>query len=298
MPGAKPQLPRWKIWLLAARPRTLPAAAAPVLMGAAMAWTDGPFGWAAFVVTLAAAVLIQIGTNFHNDLYDFLKKADTEERLGPLRVTQAGLVSPEQMKRATVFVFGLAALLGLYLVYRGGWPILAIGVLAILFGVLYTAGPRPIGYTGWADLLVLLFFGPVATAGTYYVITGRWSPAAGVLGLSPGLLSTALLTVNNLRDAENDRRAGKRTLAVLLGKGFARAEYTAAVLAAIVLPVGFVLVVRSHFGLLATLAILVPAVRGVRQVHTLQGAALNRTLALTGRMLALFGLLFSAGWLL
>ena len=298
MPSERKNLPGWKIWLLAARPKTLPAAIAPVLMGGAMAWSDGAFAALPWAVTLAAAVLIQIGTNFHNDLYDFLHQADTEDRLGPLRVTQAGLVSPQEMKRATAAVFGLAILLGIYLVYLGGWPILLIGALSILFGVLYTAGPRPIGYTGWADLFVLVFFGPVAVAGTYYLAAGHWSLQSVVAGLSPGMLSTALLTVNNLRDADNDRAAGKFTLAVRFGKSFARAEYTLLALGALLLPLVLAVLEGKHSGValvLLALPLLIPA---IGQVYRWTGPELNHTLAQTGKALAVFGLLFSIGWIL
>lgn len=292
------ELSRVQIWWLAARPKTLWAAVAPVLMGGSMAWADGRFAWLPFVVTLAAAVLIQVGTNFANDLFDYLKAADTEERLGPLRVTQAGLVSPGEMKRATAAVFGLAALLGLYLVWRGGWPILAIGALSILFGILYTAGPHPIGYTGWADLFVLLFFGPVAVAGTHYVITGQWGTLAVVAGLSPGMLSTALLTVNNLRDVDNDSKSGKRTLAVKFGRGFARLEYVIMVLGALFIPLILIRMTGGHYGVALVLFTVVLVIPAVRQVFTWTGRPLNQTLAQTGKILATFGVLFSIGWVL
>lgn len=288
----------WKVWWVAARPKTLWAAVAPVLMGAALAAGDGAFHLPAFVAALWGAVWIQIGTNYANDLYDYLKSADTEERLGPLRVTQAGLVTPEQMKKAMWIAFALAAGAGIYLIYRGGWPLLAIGTVSILLGVLYTAGPVPLAYTGLADLAVLLFFGPVAVAGTFYAITLKFSGQAVLAGLGPGMLSVAILTVNNLRDMENDRRAGKKTLAVRFGKGFARAEYAAMVLGAGAVAGVVSLTDGRHAGGWLASLIVLAAVPVLRQVWTRSGQALNETLARTGQLLALYAILFSVGWLI
>ncbi len=207
-------------WLLAIRPKTLGAAVAPVLVGTAMAVEAGRGHVPSAFVALACALLIQIGTNFSNDYLDFEKGADAETRKGPTRVTQAGLVTPQGMRRATAGVFGLAFALGLYLVYRGGWPVLLIGVLSIAAGVLYTAGRFSLAYLGLADGAVLLFFGPVAVGGTYYVQALAVTPAVLVGGLAPGLLATAVLLVNNVRDVAEDRAAGKRTLVVRRGRRF------------------------------------------------------------------------------
>ena len=212
-----------RVLFLAVRPKTLSAAVAPVMIGTTMAYAGGQGNAGAAFAALAGALLIQIGTNFANDYFDYLKGADNEERLGPLRVTQAGLVEPETMFRNFVLTFGLAALVGFYLVYRGGWPIVLIGLLSIASGILYTAGPWPLGYLGLGDIFVLIFFGPVAVCGTFYVQALEVTEIVFYAGLGPGLLATALLVVNNLRDEATDRKAGKRTLAVRFGPAFARA---------------------------------------------------------------------------
>jgi len=212
------------IWTEAARPKTLWAAVAPIAMASAMAWRDGGFDALTAVVCLITAMLLQVGTNFCNDYADFAKGTDTAERTGPVRATAAGWVKPETMKRATVLTFGLAALVSLPLVLRGGWMLAPLMLAAIASGILYTAGPKPLGYLGLGDLFVFVFFVPVAVAGTYYVQTLRLSEAPLVAGVAPGLLSVAILVVNNLRDIEGDARSGKRTLAVRLGPTFARWE--------------------------------------------------------------------------
>lgn len=288
----------WNTWLLAARPKTLFAGIAPVILGTAIAVDAGGFHPVAAFFALLGAVLIQVGTNFANDYFDFTKGTDTADRLGPVRVTQAGMVTPAQMRRATALVFALAFVAGLYLIYRGGWPILLIGVLSILFGVLYTGGPYPLAYIGVADFFVLVFFGPVAVAGTHYVQALTFSPAAAVAGLGPGLLSTAILTVNNLRDIDGDRESGKKTLAARFGSGFARAEYVVCLFgAAVAVPAGLFMIAGrwGAFAVLLTLPAALPAVRSVFREH---GAALNQTLAATGKLTLLYCILLSIGWLL
>ena len=221
----------WAHWLTAARPATLPAAVAPVLVGAAAA-ADERFRLLVFVATLAAAALIQIGTNFANDLFDFERGADTADRLGPPRVTQSGLIAPERVRAGTVIAFGAAAAIGLYLAYVGGWPILAIGALSIVAGVAYTGGPWPLGYHGLGDLAVFIFFGLTAVIGTYYLQVETISTTVVLAAVPVGFLVTAILVVNNLRDIETDGRAGKRTLAVRLGERGTRAQYALLVLGA------------------------------------------------------------------
>jgi 1,4-dihydroxy-2-naphthoate polyprenyltransferase len=288
-----------KVWLLAARPKTLPAAAAPVIMGMAMAVEAEALHVPAAVCAMLAALLIQIGTNLANDYFDFVKGTDTEDRLGPTRATQAGLATPAQMRNAMVLTFVLAFCIGLYLVYRGGWPILLVGVLSILFGVLYTGGPLPLGYIGVADFFVLVFFGPVAVGGTYYVQTLELPWYVVVAGLGPGFLSTAILTVNNLRDIAGDRRAGKKTLAARFGKAFARGEYVFCVATAtVIVPTALVLGLRAHHALLAVVLTGIAAVPLVRRVYTAEGRPLNGVLAGTGKLTLLYSILFSAGWLL
>ena len=291
---------RIKIWTDAARPRTLPAAAAPVIMGTALALGDGGFHAAAAVAALLGALLIQIAANYANDYYDYLKGADTGERLGPQRATQAGLVTPGQMRFATVAVLFLAALFGLYLIYRGGWPILVIGVLSMLFAVLYTGGPLPLGYIGVADIFVLVFFGPVAVAGTCYVQVQDISLVPLLAGLATGLISMAILTVNNLRDIDQDHQAGKKTLAVRFGITFARWEYLLSMITAIVIvPLCLCMIAGGRWGALAAWVMVFPALRTTRTVFTERGGAtLNACLAATGKILLGFSLLFSVGWLL
>ncbi|MGB5105690.1 MAG: 1,4-dihydroxy-2-naphthoate polyprenyltransferase [Candidatus Zixiibacteriota bacterium] len=289
---------RWQIWALAARPKTLWAAIGPVIIGAAIALDDGAFHAMSFAAALLGAVLIQIGTNFANDLFDFTKKTDTAERVGPLRVTQAGLVSPNQMRNATIITFGIAFLIGTYLVYRGGLPIVAIGLLSILFGVLYTAGPYPLGYNGLGDIFVFIFFGPVAVGGTYFVMAQNITASALLAGISPGLLSAAILAVNNTRDIETDAAAGKKTLAVRFGRRFSEIEFIVLVSAAGAFPVVYYIATRSHpYAAISSLAI-IPAVFVARQLIAQRGAALNSALASTGKILALYSVLFAVGWLL
>ncbi len=287
------------VWLQAARPRTLGAAVAPVAMGLAIAWREGHFDLLSAVCTLLGALLIQIGTNYCNDYADFVKGTDTPERVGPRRATAAGLVTPEQMKRATVLVFALAAAAAVVLVVRAGWPVAVIGVLGILSGVLYTAGPRPLGYIGLGDLFTLVFFGPVAVAGTHYVQTLHFSPGAAVAGLGPGLLSVAILTVNNLRDIEQDRKAGKRTLAVRYGESFARWEYTLAVMGAGLVAFALVGLLRAPPNTAAAGLIAVAAIGPLRTVWTTRDPALlNHLLGYTGMLSLLYAALFCVGWLL
>ena len=286
------------VWLLAARPRTLPAAVAPVLIGTAMAFGDGALHGPAALAALTCAVLIQVATNLANDLCDFEKGADTEARLGPMRVTQAGLVSPQTMRRGIAAVLALTLLCGLYLVWRGGWPILVIGVASIAAGLLYTGGPRPLGYMGLGDLLVLVFFGPVAVAGTYYVQALTVNPTVVAAGLGPGLISVAMLAVNNLRDTNEDRRAGKKTLAVRLGPGFARGEYIAAVVAACLLPLFLHLASDRHPWSMAGCLTVFVALPAFHRLLTCEGAALNPVLARTAGLLVVYSALFSIGWVL
>ena len=208
----------FRIWLMAARPRTLPAAVAPVLVGTALAATLGTFKVLTFIATLLGALFIQIGANLSNDYSDARRGADTEDRLGPVRVTAGGLVPPKQVLIATYVAFGLAVLVGAYLVATAGWQILAIGAASILAGVLYTGGPRPYGYEGLGEVFVFLFFGVAAVTGTYFAQREEWAWESFALAVPVGLLATAILMVNNIRDLETDRRAGKRTLAVRLGR--------------------------------------------------------------------------------
>lgn len=290
---------RITVWLWAARPKTLPAGIVPVLVGGVLAFNAGFFHLPSFLAALFGAALIQIGTNFVNDLFDYRKDTDRSDRIGPLRVTQAGLVTEGQITIATVVTFGLAFCLGIYLVYRGGWPIVIIGLTSLLCGIIYTGGPFPLGYHGLGELFVLIFFGPVALGGTYYVQAQHITPAVILAGVPFGLISTAILVVNNLRDIESDRKSGKRTLAVRFGRTFARWEYLSAILLAALFALVFVVWFNRHPALTGVLAILILAAPSIRRVFiTTDGNALNQTLAQTGGLLFAYGVLFSIGWLL
>jgi 1,4-dihydroxy-2-naphthoate octaprenyltransferase len=285
------------LWASAARARTLPASVAPVLIGVVLAFADGVGHAGAAMAALAGAMLIQIGTNYANDYFDFVKGADTAERIGPRRAVQSGLIAPAAMRRATILVFGLAVLVGLYLATRGGWPIVVVGVASILCGVLYTGGPYPLGYRGLGDVFVLVFFGPVAVAGTYWVqaLELDWRPI--VAGLGPGLISTAILAVNNLRDRETDAKAGKRTLAVRLGVTFTRVEFSTAVVLACLAPLVFLAAGAAGWGMLLPLLTLIAAIPVHRTVWAdADGATLNAALADTGKLLMLYAVLFCIGW--
>lgn len=287
------------VWLLAARPKTLWASVAPVVVGTAMAYGDGVHHWPSACIAFLCAVLIQIGTNFANDYSDYERGADTGQRQGPLRVTQAGMVSPKTMKQATAAVFLVACLGGLYLVWRGGWPIAVIGTLSILSGILYTAGPYPLGYLGLGDLFVLVFFGPVAVGGTYYAQALEIDPTILIAGLGPGLLIVAILTVNNLRDIEEDRKVGKRTMAVRFGKTFTRWEYALLVVLGASIPAVLYLLTGQRVSSLMTLLVVPAAWPAFRIVctHT-DGPSLNPALAHTARLSLVYSALFSVGWLL
>lgn len=284
-----------RAWLLASRPRTLPAALVPVVVGSALALQDGRFRPLPALAALLAALLIQVGTNFANDLFDWEKGADSATRLGPTRVTSAGLLSPAAVRGGMLVAFGLAALVGLYLIAIGGWPILLIGVASILSGIAYTGGPFPLGYNGLGDLFVFLFFGFVAVMGSYYVQALAVTPLSLLVSLPVGALATAILVVNNVRDAETDRLAGKRTLAVLLGRNAARAEY----LLLLALAYGTPLLLWRPLGLspwvLLPLVTLPLAARLARTLLRSEGAILNSVLAGTARLLALYGGLFALG---
>ncbi|WP_022834441.1 1,4-dihydroxy-2-naphthoate polyprenyltransferase [Salisaeta longa] len=288
------------IWIQAARPKTLPAAAAPVLMGIALALSAGAFHPVAAALALTAALLIQVGVNFHNDYADFLQGADTEDRVGPLRVTQAGWVDPTTMRRATVAVFALAVAAGTYLMIRGGWPIVAVGIASIASAVWYTAGGSySLASLGLADVFVLIFFGPVAVGGTYYVQALQLPGYVLAVGLAPGLLSMAILLVNNIRDLANDRAAGRRTLVVRMGRSAAVALYGACFVGALALPVALMNKTDTAWAALLPLVLAPWAVYLVRAVATTHDpAAMNRLLAGTGRFLALYAVLFFIGWTL
>jgi 1,4-dihydroxy-2-naphthoate polyprenyltransferase len=285
---------------MAARPRTLPAAIAPVLVGTAVAWfASEELRIGAFLAALAGSTFIQIGTNLANDYSDAKRGADATDRLGPVRVTSAGLIAPRRVLYATGLAFGVAIAVGVYLAILVGPEILAVGAASILAGVLYTGGPRPYGYQGLGELFVFVFFGLVAVNGSYYVQLERldWLPFA--LSLPVGFLATAILVVNNIRDIDTDRRAGKRTLAVLIGRDWARRLYVALIGGAFAaLPLGLLLAAGPAWALVALAAAPLTSVP-VRIVLThSDGHSMNRALAGTGSLLGVFSILLATGLLI
>jgi 1,4-dihydroxy-2-naphthoate octaprenyltransferase len=287
-------------WIAAARPRTLTIAAVPVFVGAALARMEtAQFDPAATVAALVAAVLIQVGTNMQNDLGDFERGADTAERLGPPRVTSMGWIAPGDLRLGAGLAFGLACLVGSYLAWRGGWPILVAGLASIAAGIAYTSGPRPIAYTGLGELFVLVFFGVVAVCGTYYLEAARLSWSAAIAGVMIGMLAAAILVVNNYRDIEVDRRVGKHTLAACFGRGFAKAEYTFLLLApfALLPALGALQGFRPSAALpLAALPCAFLLARKI--VSAPPGRWLNRLLGQTAGLQLGFALLLTASFLL
>lgn len=291
------QLRGWRIWWWAARPRTLPAAIVPVLVGSALAARLGKFNWLVLVATLSASLLLQISTNYANDLFDFLKGAD-RKRQGPLRVTQSGLVTPRQMAIALAMVLGAATLIGLYLVSVGGWPILIIGLVSMLGAVAYTAGPYPLAYHGLGDLAAFVFFGLIAVLGTAYLHAHTIAPVMVLAALPVANLVTAIIVVNNLRDIETDRAVGKHTVAVRLGDRGTRLEYAIIVLSAYLFPIGLWIVTGSIGWWLPwlTLPLALHLVQIVSQGQS--GQALNHTLGRTAQLHLYFGALLALGSLI
>ena len=312
MATAEADVSRARAWLMAARPQTLPAGAAPVIVGTGLALHAGVFALLPAVGALLGALLLQVGTNFANDYYDAVKGTDSAEREGFTRVTAGGLIEPARVKRAMAATYGLAVAVVLYLVYVGGVAILVVGLSSILAGVAYTGGPYPYGYRGLGDLFVFVYFGLVAVTGTYYVQAAATLPGVDPLavGIPPGTvtaaaltaslpaagLSTAILVVNNIRDKEEDAAAGKRTLAVMLGYRASRVEWTAMVGMAYVVPVLFAL--NPSFGLTVLLPLLtLPLAVAISRVVFIRadGAALNPALERTGQLLAFHSVLFATG---
>lgn len=284
----------FRLWLLAVRPRTLPAAVAPVLVGTALAGSEDVFRALPFVAALLGSVFIQIGTNLSNDYSDARRGADTEDRLGPVRVTAGGLMPPQRVLVATYVAFGVAVAAGLYLAAVSGWELIVVGVVSILAGVLYTGGPRPYGYAGLGELFVFVFFGIVAVTGSYFVQTEELRWEAFAIAVPVGLLSAGVLVVNNVRDIDTDRRAGKRTLAVKLGRERARLLFSVMVAVSFLVPP--LLVPALSLWVLLPLAALPLAPALVRTVATrTDGPALNGALAGAGRLLAVYSILLSAG---
>jgi 1,4-dihydroxy-2-naphthoate octaprenyltransferase len=287
--------PFWLIWLAAARPRTLPAAIAPVLVGSAVAARERSFAAGPAALCLGFALLVQIGTNFANDYYDFLKGADTAERVGPRRAVAAGLVTPNEMRWAMIATFLCAFLMGLALLPYGGWPLLVVGVTSIVCGVAYTGGPMPLGYVGLGDFFVFVFFGPVAVVSTTYVQSGRVGPLAWLASLPVGLLAANILVVNNYRDVETDAAAGKKTLVVRWGRVYARWQFLTSLILALAVPV---LLACAGLGwpLLLPLAIAPWGWMQIRKLAQAKSPAdLIALLGDTGKLLFLYSALLAAG---
>lgn len=287
----------WSTWVGAARPRTLPAAIAPVLAASALAWRDGDFHAPAALACLAFALLIQIGTNFANDYYDFVKGADTAERVGPRRAVAAGLVAPATMRRAMIGVFALAFAVGLTLLGLGGWPLLAVGVASIVCGVAYTGGPYPLGYNGLGDVFVFIFFGLVAVGATYFVQAGVITTDAWIIGTGIGGLAANILVVNNYRDAETDAKAGKRTLVVRFGRRFARTQFIGghALALSALLAVGAEDWHPAFVTAGAAVCVIVGWTQSRRLARAATPAELIRLLGQTGMYLGIYAVLLAAG---
>ncbi|MBS3945365.1 MAG: 1,4-dihydroxy-2-naphthoate polyprenyltransferase [Melioribacter sp.] len=285
-------------WILASRPKTLLAALVPVVVGTSIAINDNKFHLTAALIALLCSILIQIGTNFVNDLYDFLAGTDKKERLGPQRAVASGIISVNQMKAGMIISFGLSFILGLYLVYLIGWEILLIGVISIIAGIAYTAGPFPLAYNGLGDLASFLFFGLIGTVGTYYVQAEEITATVFWSSIPVGALITNILVVNNYRDRLEDQSNGKHTLAVLMGEKFTRIQYVLfMILSYSILLIVFFTYKQSLLVFLPLLSLPL-AIKLIRMIFTLHGKELNKTLEQTAKLSALYGLLFAIGILL
>ncbi|MGB7873272.1 MAG: 1,4-dihydroxy-2-naphthoate polyprenyltransferase [Anaerolineales bacterium] len=291
-------LSRFQIWMLATRPKTLPAAASGVITGTALAIRDGHFRFGPALAALIVAILLQIGSNLANDVYDYERGADAGERHGPMRVTQAQLLTPKHVKVGMWVVFGLSALLGLYLVSVAGWVVILIGLAAILSAIAYTGGPFPLGYYGLGDLFVFIFFGVAAVTGTYFVQAGSVSAQAWWMSLPIGWLIVNILVVNNLRDLNADRAAGKHTLAVRFGERGTRIQYILLLVASyLLLPALALFGILPWSSLLAWLSFPL-GWRTWRIVRKQSGRPLNAALAGTGQTTLVYSLLFFVGMVL
>ncbi len=291
--------PGLKVWIQAARPWTLGVIISPVLIGTIIAHTEDEIHWFAAFTALLGGMLIQIGTNLANDYFDFKKGADSESRIGPQRVTQSGLIAPETVRNGFLLCFGLAFMLGIYLVYLGGWAIVAIGLLALFLGVIYTGGPFPLAYYGLAELPAFLFFGPIACATTSFVQTGKWSASALIAGISAGFFSVALLSINNLRDYIEDRKVGKRTLIAIFGRRFGIAEYGISILAATLLPIllGFTSPSHSMIGIAALTSLM--ALHALRiTIRHKEPVELLVVLKMTAKLQVIFTAVFMITWMI
>lgn len=289
---------KFDAWILASRPRTLAAAIVPVIVGSSIAIRDELFQPLAAFIALLCSILIQVGTNYVNDLFDFLHGTDKEDRTGPQRAVASGIISVTEIKIGIYISFGLSFVLGMYLVSIGGWFILFLGVISILAGIAYTAGPFPLAYNGLGDIAVFIFFGFVGTVGTYYVQTLTITSMAFWSSVPVGALITNILVVNNYRDREEDRSNGKNTLAVIFGEKFTRLQYlTFMIVSYAILFVVYFTYKKSLWIFLPLLSLPI-SIKLIRMIYSLRGKELNKTLELTAKLSAIYGLLFAAGILL
>ena len=286
---------KFQSWVLATRPKTLLAALVPVFVGSALAIDKNKFHIIYSIVALLCSVLIQIGTNFVNDYYDFQTGADNEQRKGPKRGLSLGLISLKEMKIASILVFAISFFLGLYLVYIGGMVVFIIGVLSILAGIAYTAGPYPLAYNGLGDVFVFMFFGVVGTMGTYYIHTKEFTWISFLASVPVGALITNILVVNNYRDVNEDKAANKHTLAVIFGRGFARNQFILSLIVSFIVPALLYFVFNFHAWIFLPYLTVPIAYRLIVMMYTYDGLQLNNTLELTAKLSAIFGILFAVG---
>ena len=286
---------KFDAWILASRPRTLLAAIVPVLVGTSIAVHDGKFNFTAALIAMLCSIFIQVGTNFANDLFDYLHGSDKHDRIGPQRAVASGIISINEMKLGTILTFGLSFFLGLYLVFTGGVFVLLIGIISIIAGMAYTAGPYPLAYNGLGDVAAFLFFGLIGTVGTYYVQAHEVVSMAFWASIPVGALITNILVVNNYRDRDEDRSNGKNTLAVIFGEKFTRIQYVLfMILSYAILFVVYSTFKKSIWVFLPMLSLPV-SIKLIKMIYTLRGRELNKTLELTAKLSALYGLLFAIG---
>ncbi len=287
---------QFRPWILAIRPKTLPAAVSPVVVGTSMAFVDKSFKPAVALAAMVGALFLQVGANLANDYFDYIRGIDGVDRLGPTRVTQSGLISAEAVKIGTIVTFIFATIVGSYLTFIGGWPIFLVGVASILTALAYTGGPYPLASYGLGDIFVFIFFGPVAVCGTYYLQTLHLTTLIVLISIPVGLLVTAILVVNNLRDINTDRKAGRYTLAVIIGKRGTRIEYAILLVTAYTVP--FILWLTnmiSGWVILLCMFSLPMAIFMICAIRCTEGILLNQALARTAGLSLVFSLLLSVG---
>ena len=282
-------------WIIAIRLKTLPAAISPVLLGSSLSYKYGYFSSLIFFMTLFAAILIQIGTNFANDVYDFEKGTDRDDRLGPIRATQAGLISPEKMKFSMLGTFSIAILVGCYLAWIGGLPIVFIGIASIIAGIAYTGGPYPLGYNGFGELFVFLFFGIIAVPGTYFLQAGTFTYLSIWLGSCMGMLSAAILVVNNIRDIDTDKVTGKKTLAVYFGILFSYIEFIILIIGPYLILLYLMINKNLDSSIYIVFFSLPIGLKLIFELINNTGIKLNTVLSSTAKLLFIFSLLCSIG---